>query len=301
MDIPLDPESSPHMILFDDGTALSVPVASLPELIPKPIVNSTDTLHLLPPFLQIGSKITLKRDGPYHKGLCAQSPDWVYCFSYKSHINKKHKDWGIPLLNLTTTWHDLCIKGILLPGHSSLTFQCLPGTSTLANHVSAVNLTRDCPCSLLPAVNLTHPDQDAWLASFRGEKSGTESQNGYLKWTLAKYRALQQKGAPHAILTMCVINPLWAKSRIVALGHHEDSVWSKSKKYAPVLCPDSMRLMVSMAVQKHRTLHQGDCKNAFCQGIFPTQDYSCQTTYWQSRRHKGQILALEKDALQPLP
>jgi hypothetical protein len=44
MDIPLDPELSPHyMILFDDGTSLSVPVASMPDLIPKPIVNPTDT------------------------------------------------------------------------------------------------------------------------------------------------------------------------------------------------------------------------------------------------------------------
>jgi hypothetical protein len=53
----------------------------------------------------------------------------------------------------------------------------------------------------------------------------------------------------------------------VALVNHEDRVWSKSKKYAPVLSPDSMRLMVSMAVQKHCTMCQGDCKNAFCQGI----------------------------------
>jgi hypothetical protein len=46
-------------------------------------------------------------------------------------------------------------------------------------------------------------------------------------------------------------------------------VWSKPKKYALVLCPDSMHLMVSMAVQKCCTLYQGDCKNAFCQGILP--------------------------------
>jgi hypothetical protein len=69
MGIPLDPELLPHyMILFDDETSLSVRAVSMPDLIPKPILDPTDTLHLLPPFLQIGSKITLEQDGHYHKG-----------------------------------------------------------------------------------------------------------------------------------------------------------------------------------------------------------------------------------------
>jgi hypothetical protein len=124
-----------------------------------------------------------------------------------------------------------------------LTFQCLPGTSTSANHVSAVNLTWDCPRSLLSTLNLTHPDRETWLASFREEKSRIESQNTYQKLTLVKHRALRQKGAPHAIPTMCILtikkdkifNPLCAKSRIVVLGNHEDRVWFKSEKVAPVL------------------------------------------------------------------
>ncbi len=66
-----------------------------------------------------------------------------------------------------------------------------------------------------------------------------------------------------------MLNPLRAKSRIVVLGNHEDPVWTKSKKYAPVLRPDTMRLMVGMAVERRHTLKQGDCKNAFCQAILP--------------------------------
>ncbi len=66
-----------------------------------------------------------------------------------------------------------------------------------------------------------------------------------------------------------MFNPLHAKSNIIALGNHEDSIWMKSEKYAPVLWPDSMHLITSMAVEKHRTLKQGNCKNAFCQGILP--------------------------------
>ncbi len=66
-----------------------------------------------------------------------------------------------------------------------------------------------------------------------------------------------------------MMNPLHAKSRIVVLGNHEDRVWTKPEKYAPVLRPDSMRLMVSMATEYRCILKQGDCKNVFCQGILP--------------------------------
>ena len=59
MDIPLDPNSSPqYLIIFDDGTTQSVPATDMPCLIPKPTTVSPDSTHLLPPFLQPGSKIT---------------------------------------------------------------------------------------------------------------------------------------------------------------------------------------------------------------------------------------------------
>ncbi len=66
-----------------------------------------------------------------------------------------------------------------------------------------------------------------------------------------------------------MMNPLRAKSCIVVLGNHEDRVWTKPEKYAPVLSPDSMRLMVSMATERRCILKQGNYKNAFCQGILP--------------------------------
>ncbi len=99
--------------------------------------------------------------------------------------------------------------------------------------------------------------------------------NTYKKITLGKYRAMREKGPPCAISTMCVLTikrdenllPHRTKSCIVVLGNHEDPVWSKSDKFAPVLRSESLRLLVSMAVEKHCPLRQGDCKNAFCQGI----------------------------------
>ena len=96
------------------------------------------------------------------------------------------------------------------------------------------------------------------MASFREEKEGIKLQDTYDVLTLEQYRAYRAQGAPWAIPTMCVltIKPdemLWphrAKSRIVVLGNHEERIWTKSEKYAPVLCPDTLRLIVSMAVQQ---------------------------------------------------
>jgi hypothetical protein len=69
-----------------------------------------------------------------------------------------------------------------------------------------------------------------------------------------------------------MMNPDRAKACIVVLGNHEDREWSKNDTYTSVLRPDTMRLIVSMAVEQHRTLRQGDCKNAFCQGILPPDE-----------------------------
>ena len=284
MDIPFDSTSSPqYLIIFDDGTTRAVSAADMPSLIPTPASVLSDSTHLLPPFLQPGCKIMYEHEGQLHKGFLGQSLDGVFRFSFKSHINKKSEDWGVPLPNLTSTWHNLCVDGVLIPGHQPSSFQRtrLPrDLNESASHVSALHLKRECPRSLLTGLHPTHPNRDTWLASFREEKSGIESQDTYVKINLADYRALRAQGVPKAIPTMCVLsikkdkmfNPLRAKSRIVVLGNHEDQVWTKSEKYAPVLRSDSMRLLVSLAVEKRRALKQGDCKNAFCQGVLPDNE-----------------------------
>jgi hypothetical protein len=127
---------------------------------------------------------------------------------------------------------------------------------------------------------MKHPDQDIWLSSFWEEKDGIEFLDTYVMITVAEYCAVCKKGAPCTIPTMCVItikkdemmNQLRAKFRIVVLGNHKDRVWTKLEKYAPVLLPDSMHLMVSLAMERRCTLKQGNCKNAFCQGILPDDE-----------------------------
>jgi hypothetical protein len=79
---------------------------------------------------------------------------------------------------------------------------------------------------------------------------------------------------------MCVLTikkdehlmPLHAKSRIVNLGNCECRDWSKSNQFAPVLCFDSLRFLVSLGIQHPHGLKQGDCKNAFCPGILPPEE-----------------------------
>ncbi len=156
---------------------------------------------------------------------------------------------GIP--NLPFTWVDLCTEGVLLPGHVAHSFfrsSFDPSAPPLifdpvANIVSAANLHRDCPPSLLQALASTHPNCEVWLQSYYEEKGGIEEIGTFRKITLGEYRVLCEKGAPKAIPTMCVLTikkdkqlmPLRAKSCIVVLGNREHRDWSKSDRFAPVL------------------------------------------------------------------
>jgi hypothetical protein len=203
MDIPMDPTTSPqYVILFDDGTTKSVPASKMASLIPKPAKPTSDSSHLLPPFFRLNSKIMYGHEGQFHKGYLTQTPDGPYCFSYKSHVNKKHPDWSVLLSNLPTTWHELCADGVLLSGQHSM-------SSFLRDHaarfVSATTLLQECPRSLLTALHVTHPDRDTWLLAFREDKDGIQSQDTYDVISLTEYCALRAKGAPRAIPTMCIL------------------------------------------------------------------------------------------------
>ena len=66
--------------------------------------------------------------------------------------------------------------------------------------------------------------------------------------------------------------PLHAKSRIEVLGIRESCDWSKSNRFALVLCFDILHFLVSLAIQHRRGLKQGDYKNTFCQGILPPDE-----------------------------
>ncbi len=84
------------------------------------------------------------------------------------------------------------MDGILIPGHSSSSFI----RQQSANFVSAATLLRECPRSLLSALDSTHPDRNTWLASFWEEKDGIRSQDTYEVLTLDQYQAYRANAAP---------------------------------------------------------------------------------------------------------
>ena len=289
MNIPLDPtvpdDKKEYLIQFDDSTILSVPLPDMPALIPAlpaPIIDDAEAVGL-PSFLQVGQKVTYSVDGQFYKGYIGRR-DGVYRFSFKRHPNCKHEEWGVPIVNFASNWVEMCQNEEIFPSHVTVS-SFLRGsngrtTDVVANYVSAVNLHQDCPSSLMQALADTHPDREVWLQSYFEEKDSIEGLGTFQKLTLGQYRALREKGAPRAIPTMCVLTikkdenllPLRAKSRIVVLGNHEDRIWSKSERFAPVIRADSLRFITSMAVNARRTLKQGDVANAFCNSDLPPEE-----------------------------
>jgi hypothetical protein len=170
---------------------------------PPVIINGDNQDTLLPAFLQVGNKITYDHDGQFYKGYLGRK-DGVYRFFYKRHPNVKREEWGVPLPDLPHTWTELCVDGILHPGHNASSF-LRDTTDPVANIVSAVNLHGDCPSSLLQALADHNSDREVWLNSYYEEKDSIESMGTYQKITLGEYRALREKGAPRAIPTMCVL------------------------------------------------------------------------------------------------
>jgi hypothetical protein len=101
MNIPLSLDTSGsqlYQILFGNGMAASIPLAEMLLLIPPPLVfNHISLLQslgpgLLPPFLAVGSCITYKHQGTYHKGFLTTTLAGSYCLSFKTHVKKKSED-----------------------------------------------------------------------------------------------------------------------------------------------------------------------------------------------------------------
>ena len=123
-----------------------------------------------------------------------------------------------------------------------------------------------------------HPDRRMWVDSYVEEAMGLSSLNTYDVISLEEYR---RKYSHVKILpSMCVQTikkdgdgrPVRAKSRIVALGNHEDRIWEKCETFAPVLRDTTSRYLTSLATEYGRVEKQADAKNAFCNGILPDDE-----------------------------
>jgi hypothetical protein len=56
---------------------------------------------------------------------------------FKSHVNKHKEDWGVDLPNLPHTWVNLCVEGVLVPGHVAHSFLCMPSSNSTFDHVAS--------------------------------------------------------------------------------------------------------------------------------------------------------------------
>ena len=150
-------------------------------------------------------------------------------------------------------------------------------------HVSATNLHNNCARpNLRTALLLSNKDRDIWRAAYDEEYDGLTGLNVFTEITTKKYKAyLRKRGEDaRAIPTMNLFtiklemdgNLVWAKFRIVALGNLERKIWSREDRYALVLSGSASRLLLSMEVEDGRLLKQGNCKNAFCNGILPENE-----------------------------
>jgi hypothetical protein len=123
-----------------------------------------------------------------------------------------------------------------------------------------------------------YPDQKIWFDSYLEEAGGLKEQNTYSVLTNKEYTKKYAHIQIIPSMSVQTVKPdengdlVRAKTRVVALSNHEERVWSKSNKFAPVLRGKSSRLMTSMAVESGRREKQGDCKNAFCQSFLSKEE-----------------------------
>ena len=123
-----------------------------PTATPSPSATYNSSL---PPFLQDGSKVSLDKDGVYLKGKIVKQGNGTMCFVHKRHPNARREEFGCDLPTILLDWTEWCVTGYLVPGHKISTFDrslINSVSDSVASIVSAVNLSSDCPPSLLKAL-----------------------------------------------------------------------------------------------------------------------------------------------------
>ena len=166
----------------------------------------------------------------------------------------------------------MCVEGILIPWHISHSFHCpsaSPQQSTfnlLASFFSADNLHRARLPTLLKALAESHLDRKVWSQCYYKKHVASKAWTPIIRLPSVNIVCVLTNKKDENLL------PFHAKSRIVVLGNHKYRICSKSDWFAPVLCQDSIRFLISLVVEKRHALWKGNCKNMFCQGIFPPEE-----------------------------
>lgn len=148
--------------------------------------------------------------------------------------------FGVSLPNFCQSFQKYIDDGTLIPGwHGGNNFT----PAGIFQHVSATGLH----CSLTPgslskALHCRNPDKNIWLASYKEEYEGLQSNSTFDVISEAEYHSLCKQHGVQAIPSMCTFTvkktngvPVRAKSCIVVLGNFDPRPWSKSDCSSPVV------------------------------------------------------------------
>jgi hypothetical protein len=222
----------------------------------------------MPEWLQENTHVTILIDGSRRRGTL-QSTDKGWTFTQRTASDRT--TYSLDLVDLPVTWEDRITEGSLELGWQA---------TERAYHVSAVRITGGIPRSFRKSMDHGHKDRSIWLESYLKEAGGLKEQDTYVTVSAKEYANKYSDIQIIPSMSVQTIkqdehrNPVRAKTRIVALGNYEETIWTKSEKYAPVLRDESSRLMTSMAVERGQREKQGDCENVFVQSYLPDNEKS---------------------------
>lgn len=84
------------------------------------------------------------------------------------------------------------------------------------------------------------------------------------------------------------------KARLVAVGSNQKDGIDFTETFAPVVKPTTIRIVLSIAVNKGWKLHQLDVSNAFFHGILQEDVYMHQPSDFTNKFHQHKVCKLQK-------
>jgi hypothetical protein len=274
--VPVGTELPNYLVTFPDTfEPMEVPFAQLSAL-DEPVfhmilANSdepiVDSIPDLPSWIKDSTQVNINHDGRHRRGaLSTTDTGWTF----QQRTARGCVTCTLDLADLPViTWKDHISERPLELGWQN---------SERANHFSAKGLQSRVPGSFSRSMRSDNPDQLIWRDSHRKEAEGLKEQNTCT--TISAKEHHEKHSGIQVIPSVCIQtvkkdkigDPDRAKSCKVALGNHEEQIWEKSEKFAPVLQDESLRTMTSVATQAGQREKQGDCKNAFCQSCLPKDE-----------------------------